>query len=330
MIVGAALQEVKEDRLYRSTHTTFEDYCREQHDITRQYGYLLVAATVTAQNVNHGLHSDEPHVTSERQSREVERLFKAGYEVGNVVKVWRKIIKMCSGCNPSAKQIRVVVDSILIPEAEQVQNIKYVDLPEEPLPEEPRPVEPSTSGKPPTAAHAVGAGAATKTKVGGKPRQTATNPDPTTPRHSEFDRILEELKGTIISNTINYSSISIKETIVRLTEELKAWSPSCSSFSVPVPDFFDEETSMLWDAFVVLRNRQDKQVTAMAGRMIIEELTAFHEQGHDVKAILKKSLGSGWRGVFKPQTEKVNGKDTQDGNQRGTEERKAPHGIVFE
>ncbi|MFD0386519.1 hypothetical protein ACFQ2B_40700 [Streptomyces stramineus] len=39
---GKALQVIRDGRLYRATHPTFEDYCQEQWDITRQYANQLI------------------------------------------------------------------------------------------------------------------------------------------------------------------------------------------------------------------------------------------------------------------------------------------------
>lgn len=40
--VGQALKHVRDFRLYRATHATFEDYCRERWGWSRQRGYQLV------------------------------------------------------------------------------------------------------------------------------------------------------------------------------------------------------------------------------------------------------------------------------------------------
>jgi hypothetical protein len=42
--VGHALAEIRERRLYRATHKTFEDYCREKWGFSRQRGQQLIAA----------------------------------------------------------------------------------------------------------------------------------------------------------------------------------------------------------------------------------------------------------------------------------------------
>jgi len=40
--VGLALREIRDRRLYRGTHSTFEAYCQEQFDFHRAHGYRLI------------------------------------------------------------------------------------------------------------------------------------------------------------------------------------------------------------------------------------------------------------------------------------------------
>lgn len=42
--VGAALAEIRDARLYRATHGTFEDYCRERWGMSRQRAFQLTEA----------------------------------------------------------------------------------------------------------------------------------------------------------------------------------------------------------------------------------------------------------------------------------------------
>lgn len=49
--VGNALLEIRDGRLYRSTHGTFEDYCRERWGMVRQHANRLIAAAEVAGNL---------------------------------------------------------------------------------------------------------------------------------------------------------------------------------------------------------------------------------------------------------------------------------------
>ncbi|WP_313890023.1 MULTISPECIES: hypothetical protein [Nostoc] len=48
---GKALMELRDRRLYRSTHKTFEDYCRERFGFSRRQPYHLIEAAVIFDNL---------------------------------------------------------------------------------------------------------------------------------------------------------------------------------------------------------------------------------------------------------------------------------------
>jgi hypothetical protein len=53
--VGEALKEIRDGRYYRSTHDTFETYCKEQWDFGRQYAFLMIGSSDVVANVNNCL-----------------------------------------------------------------------------------------------------------------------------------------------------------------------------------------------------------------------------------------------------------------------------------
>lgn len=68
--VGAALTEIRDARLYRQTHTTFEAYCAAKWGFGRAHAYRLIAAAdVVSKLETAGL----PVPQSEGQAREVLR-----------------------------------------------------------------------------------------------------------------------------------------------------------------------------------------------------------------------------------------------------------------
>ena len=69
--MGSALLEIRESRLYRGTFDTFEEYCRERWDLTRQYSNRLIAATEVRKNLE-TIVSILPE--NEGQSKELGRL----------------------------------------------------------------------------------------------------------------------------------------------------------------------------------------------------------------------------------------------------------------
>ena len=84
--VGNALAAIRDQRLYRAGHATFEGYCRERWGFSRQRGLQLIdAAGMTTTVVTAGL----PAPTSERQARELAPLLKA--DEAAAVEVWREL-----------------------------------------------------------------------------------------------------------------------------------------------------------------------------------------------------------------------------------------------
>ncbi len=82
---GKALTELRDRRLYRSTHKTFEDYCRDRFAHSRQQSNYLIAAagvyenltTIGCQNVadeNLTTNGSQILPTSERQVRSMTKL----------------------------------------------------------------------------------------------------------------------------------------------------------------------------------------------------------------------------------------------------------------
>ena len=68
--VGAALAEIREGRLYRESHSTFEEYCRERWKINRQKADRYIAASGISDKLSPiglGLHTIE----NEAQAREL-------------------------------------------------------------------------------------------------------------------------------------------------------------------------------------------------------------------------------------------------------------------
>ena len=63
--VGSALLEIRDSRLYRSTHVTFEDYCRDRWKMARNYANKLILAAVVVANLG----TTVPIPTNEAQVR---------------------------------------------------------------------------------------------------------------------------------------------------------------------------------------------------------------------------------------------------------------------
>lgn len=65
---GEALRTIRDDRLYRETHGTFEDYCRERWGWERRRAYQLIEAADVVQNF---AQLDAPIPANDAQAREL-------------------------------------------------------------------------------------------------------------------------------------------------------------------------------------------------------------------------------------------------------------------
>ncbi len=101
--VGDALARIRDERLYRETHATFEDYCRARwgFDASRARQLISAAKTVTLVTVG-----GQPAPTSERVARELRRAGEKAPEV------WAETVKE-HGPAATAMQACLVRDRVL-------------------------------------------------------------------------------------------------------------------------------------------------------------------------------------------------------------------------
>jgi DNA adenine methylase len=121
VLVGQALQAIRDSgkpsrRLYRATHATFEDYCRDRWGFSRMQASRLVDAAAVAVTIEMspiGLQIP----TSERQARELARL----ETTEQAASVWQDVVTETQqdGTKITAAKIRDKVDEVLgVPEKE--------------------------------------------------------------------------------------------------------------------------------------------------------------------------------------------------------------------
>ena len=51
LVVGRALLRIRDSRLYRDTHRTFNDYCRDRWGMSRSYAHRMIEGAKTADNL---------------------------------------------------------------------------------------------------------------------------------------------------------------------------------------------------------------------------------------------------------------------------------------
>ena len=116
---GKALMELRDRRLYRSTHKTFEDYCRDRFGHSRQKSNYLIAAadvyenltTICCQNLPpEDLTTNGSQIlpTSEGQVRPITKL-----EPQEQWEVWQQAVELAGGKVPTGRIVKDVVQRIM-------------------------------------------------------------------------------------------------------------------------------------------------------------------------------------------------------------------------
>lgn len=104
MEMGAALTEIKDKRLYRENHATFEAYCEERWGFSASRGYRIIEGFAAAKVLPIG---NSP--TNEGQAREVAKIARdLGSEAA--AEVMQKV-----GPKATAKAIRAAAQPELTP-----------------------------------------------------------------------------------------------------------------------------------------------------------------------------------------------------------------------
>ncbi|BDI20466.1 hypothetical protein ANSO36C_62680 (plasmid) [Nostoc cf. commune SO-36] len=116
---GKALTELRDRRLYRSTHKTFEEYCRDRFGHSRQKSNYLIAAADVYENLtticcqNSGIedlttNGSQILPTSEGQVRPMTKL-----EPQEQWQVWQAAVQEADGKVPTGRVVKDVIERIL-------------------------------------------------------------------------------------------------------------------------------------------------------------------------------------------------------------------------
>lgn len=107
--VGMALLEVRDSRLYRESHSTFEDYARERWQLDKTRAYQFIGAAEVVKHVG-----EDPALTNEAQARELVPLLHE--DPAAVTEVWEHVKE--SGRPVTAALIREKVAEVTNPAGE--------------------------------------------------------------------------------------------------------------------------------------------------------------------------------------------------------------------
>jgi hypothetical protein len=119
--VGTALQRIRDERLYRETHATFEDYCRERWSLSKPYAsQIIVGSETVAIATAEGL----PAPRNEAVARKLAGLRS---EPARLREAWSTAVER-HGPAPTAAQTREVVRGEIADDAPTV-GVTGIELP---------------------------------------------------------------------------------------------------------------------------------------------------------------------------------------------------------
>ncbi|WP_193199656.1 hypothetical protein [Nostoc sp. MG11] len=131
-LAGKALVELRDRKLYRNTHKTFEDYCRERFGFERRYPYRLMESTVVVDNLMKmcpiRTQNDLGADTFTPESSEGQILPINEYQLRPLIPLepevqrdaWQQAVQQAGGKVPSGRVVKDVVQRIM--ERTQVPN----------------------------------------------------------------------------------------------------------------------------------------------------------------------------------------------------------------
>ncbi|WP_392476512.1 hypothetical protein [Nostoc sp. C110] len=106
---GKALMELRDRKLYRSTHKTFEEYCRDRFGHNRRQSYLLMDAAVIFDNLEQKCdRSDHILPTNEWQIRPLSKL-----DPDIQPEAWEQAVESAKGKVPSHRIVKDAVQRIM-------------------------------------------------------------------------------------------------------------------------------------------------------------------------------------------------------------------------
>jgi hypothetical protein len=125
---GKALAELRDRRLYRSTHKTFEEYCRDRFSYTYRHVNYLIAGCLIVDNIKMGTNSSQNEKADEMGTNSSQILPTSEVQVRPLAKLepqqqpeaWQQAVEQAGGKVPSGRIVKDVVQRII--ERTQVPN----------------------------------------------------------------------------------------------------------------------------------------------------------------------------------------------------------------
>jgi hypothetical protein len=105
---GKALAELRDRKLYRSTHSTFEEYCKDRFGYNRSRSYQLIDAAIVVDNLHKCPQIVDILPTAEGQVRPMTKL-----EPQQQQEVWQSAVEASGGKVPTGRVVKDVVQRIM-------------------------------------------------------------------------------------------------------------------------------------------------------------------------------------------------------------------------
>lgn len=105
--VGEALATIRNEKLYRQSHKTFEDYCNERWNFSRSYASRLIGAASVVNDLL-PMGNNMPMPSNERMTRPLAQLAPELRQ-----EAWRRAVATAPDRDVTADQVQQVVDEML-------------------------------------------------------------------------------------------------------------------------------------------------------------------------------------------------------------------------
>lgn len=104
--IGSSLMEIRDSRLYREGHATFEEYCRSRWGMSKSHANRHISFRTTSDL----LQDTEIKVAPEKESqtRALNRLPETKRK-----DAWKEAVQVSGGKTPTAKTVSLVVDELV-------------------------------------------------------------------------------------------------------------------------------------------------------------------------------------------------------------------------
>ncbi|WP_254433094.1 MULTISPECIES: hypothetical protein [unclassified Dolichospermum] len=104
---GKALRQLRDRKLYRNSHKTFDEYCKDRFSYNRSRSYQLIDAASVVDNLEECPQIVDILPTAEGQVRPLTKL-----EVEEQVRCWQEAVEAAGGKVPSGRIVKSIVDKL--------------------------------------------------------------------------------------------------------------------------------------------------------------------------------------------------------------------------